>query len=155
MCRNVHRPVPKFGMHRYRVRYCAHVLVLIKLLRYNAPITIYLLRSVLWSVARAGGGGAMSAVWRYFKVNDEDKSRAECKLCSAKVSRGGEKSCSFNTSNLIKHLKNQHGAEYKEFANQPTATTNFETNAGEVRENVRRQSTGCKNNRSSYPVHCS
>ncbi|KAL1260207.1 hypothetical protein QQF64_008034 [Cirrhinus molitorella] len=33
----------------------------------------------------------MSAVWNYFKVNEDDKTKADCKLCSAKLSRGGSK----------------------------------------------------------------
>jgi len=31
----------------------------------------------------------MSAVWKYFKVSDEDTKVAICNICSAKVSRGG------------------------------------------------------------------
>lgn len=57
----------------------------------------------------------MSAVWKYFKICDGDKTKAECTLCAIKVSRGGAKPSSFNTSNLIKHLKNKHEAEYKAF----------------------------------------
>ncbi|KAI2645626.1 Zinc finger BED domain-containing protein 4 [Labeo rohita] len=53
----------------------------------------------------------MSAVWNYFKVNEDDKTKADCKLCSAKLSRGGSKGSAFNTSNLIKHLKSQHDNE--------------------------------------------
>ena len=57
----------------------------------------------------------MSAVWKYFQVNESNKNKAECKLCAAKLSRGGTISTAYNTSNLIKHLKSQHDAEYKEF----------------------------------------
>lgn len=66
----------------------------------------------------------MSAVWKYFRVNASDKNKADCNLCMAKLSRGGTKSTGYNTSNLIKHLKSQHEAEYKEFTcdnkRQPT-----------------------------------
>ncbi|XP_067303799.1 zinc finger BED domain-containing protein 4-like [Pseudorasbora parva] len=67
----------------------------------------------------------MSAVWNYFKVNEDDKTKADCKLCSAKLSRGGSKGSAFNTSNLIKHLKSQHDNEYKEFTHtsKPTQPT--------------------------------
>ncbi|XP_077101521.1 zinc finger BED domain-containing protein 4-like [Siphateles boraxobius] len=67
----------------------------------------------------------MSAVWNYFKVNEDDKTKADCKLCSAKLSRRGSKGSAFNTSNLIKHLKSQHDNEYKEFthASKPTQPT--------------------------------
>lgn len=54
-------------------------------------------------------------MWNYFQVNESDKNKAESKLCPAKVSRGGTKSTVYNTSNLIKHLKSQHDAEYKKF----------------------------------------
>ncbi|RXN38504.1 zinc finger BED domain-containing 4-like protein [Labeo rohita] len=64
----------------------------------------------------------MSAVWNYFKVNEDDKTKADCKLCSAKLSRGGSKGSAFNTSNLIKHLKSQHDNEYKEFTQAPKPT---------------------------------
>ncbi|XP_026087257.1 zinc finger BED domain-containing protein 4-like [Carassius auratus] len=64
----------------------------------------------------------MSAVWAHFKIRDDDSSKADCKLCSAKVSRGGKESTSFNTSNLIKHLKTHHSAEYTQFSQAKQAT---------------------------------
>lgn len=50
-------------------------------------------------VGQAMGGGAISAVSRYFKINT-DKSKADHKLYSAKLSTGGLKSSSFNTINV-------------------------------------------------------
>lgn len=67
------------------------------------------------------GRPAISAAWTYFRINDDDKSGGDCKLCSARVSRGGVKSRSVNTSNLIKYVKNRHKAEPKEFANAISA----------------------------------
>ncbi|XP_038157148.1 zinc finger BED domain-containing protein 4-like [Cyprinodon tularosa] len=58
----------------------------------------------------------MSAIWKYFQVNEDDKSKAVSKICKSKFSRGGTNPNSYNTSNLIKHLKTQHDAEYKEFS---------------------------------------
>ncbi|KAJ8349109.1 hypothetical protein SKAU_G00276980 [Synaphobranchus kaupii] len=49
-----------------------------------------------------------SIVWDFFTVSDEDISRAICIKCSGNISRGGKKTSSFNTTNLISHLKNQH-----------------------------------------------
>src|SRR4029434_6726511 len=46
--------------------------------------------------------------------NDDDRSKAQCKSCTATVSRGGKESTLFNTSNLIKHLKAHHSAKYTE-----------------------------------------
>ena len=57
----------------------------------------------------------MSAIWAHFKINDDDRSKAQCKICTATVSRGGKESTLFNTSNLIKHLKMHHSAKYTEF----------------------------------------
>lgn len=73
----------------------------------------------------------MSAVWKHFQPDDTDKSLAECKLCSKKISRGGTKASTFNTSNLIKHLKTRHEGQYKEFAassgrQQPTLQQTLE-----------------------------
>src|SRR4029434_4189580 len=69
------------------------------------------------------------AMWAHFKINDEDRSKAQCKICTATVSRGGKERTLFNTSNLIKHLKTRHSAKYTEFTNasgarpkQPTLT---------------------------------
>src|SRR4029434_1335914 len=36
-------------------------------------------------------------------------------ICTATVSRGGQESTLFNTSNLIKHLKTHHSAKYTAF----------------------------------------
>ena len=55
------------------------------------------------------------AIWAHFKINDDDRSRAQCKICTATVSRGGKESTLFNTSNLIKLLKTHHSAKYTEF----------------------------------------
>ncbi|KAL1249064.1 hypothetical protein QQF64_022382 [Cirrhinus molitorella] len=59
----------------------------------------------------------MPAIWEYFKLKDDDRSKAVCKIGTASVSRGGKQSISFNTSNLIKHLKTHHSAKYTEFTN--------------------------------------
>lgn len=85
----------------------------------------------------------MSAVWTHFKICDNDRSKAECKLCTGKVSRGGKESTSFNTSNLIKHLRTHHKPEYADFAKanakpqQPTLTQVLEKREKMSRENPR------------------
>src|SRR4029434_9076356 len=55
------------------------------------------------------------AIWAHFKINDDDRSKAQCKICTATVLRGGKESTLFNTSNLIKHLKTHQSAKYTEF----------------------------------------
>lgn len=57
-----------------------------------------------------------SPVWKFFKVAEEDNAIAICNTCSAKVPRGGKKSSSFNTTNLISHLKLRHREDvFKEY----------------------------------------
>src|SRR4029434_126332 len=58
---------------------------------------------------------ALTAIWAHFKINDDDRSKAQCKICTATVWRGGKESTLFNTSNLIKHLKTHHSAKYTAF----------------------------------------
>lgn len=64
----------------------------------------------------------MSAVWKYFSVDTPYSTMATCNICGMKVSRGGVKQTSFNTTNLIKHLKTKHGDEHKEFEAASTAS---------------------------------
>jgi hypothetical protein len=65
----------------------------------------------------------MSAVWNYFIIETPASTLAKCKICDLKVSRGGVKRGSFNTSNLIKHLKSKHVNEHKEFETEATAAS--------------------------------
>src|SRR4029434_136572 len=58
---------------------------------------------------------AFTAIWAHFKINDDDWSKAQCKICTATVSRGGKESTLFNKSNLIKHFKTHYTAKYTEF----------------------------------------
>jgi len=85
-----------------------------------------------------------SAVWKYFNINDDNPHMADCKLCSAKISRGGTKSSTYNTSNMIKHLKLKHKSEHGEFAassnvstQQPTLQQTFARREKMTRDNPR------------------
>lgn len=49
-----------------------------------------------------------SVVWDFFKVSEENSSLAICNKCNAEVPRGGKRATSYNTSNLISHLKHHH-----------------------------------------------
>ena len=57
----------------------------------------------------------MSSVWSFFKVSEEDQRYAICNDCEGRVMRGGARLKSFNTTNLISHLKNKHPEAYKEY----------------------------------------
>lgn len=64
----------------------------------------------------------MSAIWKYFNIETPASTTATCKICGLKVARGGTKTVSFNTSNLIKHLRTKHVNEQKEFEAAATAS---------------------------------
>ncbi len=49
-----------------------------------------------------------SPVWKFFSVAEEDNGIAICNACSARNTRGEKKASSFNTTNLISHLKGRH-----------------------------------------------
>lgn len=63
----------------------------------------------------------MSSVWSFFKVSEEDNRYAICNGCECRVMRGGVRVKSFNTTNLITHLKNKHPEAYKEYENLSNA----------------------------------
>ena len=65
----------------------------------------------------------MSAVWKYFTVEAEGSSTATCNICKTGISRGGKEKAAFNTTNLIRHLKNKHPQTFSEF----TAATRAKT----------------------------
>lgn len=52
-----------------------------------------------------------SPAWSFFSVVEDDNTVAICKACSARIARGGKKASSFNTTNLIAHLKSRHRGE--------------------------------------------
>lgn len=52
-----------------------------------------------------------SPVWQVFSVAADDNTIAVCTACSAEIPRVGKKTASFNTTNLISHLKGRHRGE--------------------------------------------
>ncbi|KAI2655629.1 Zinc finger BED domain-containing protein 4 [Labeo rohita] len=56
-----------------------------------------------------------SAVWRYFMLAAPTCSTAVCNVCKGNVLRGGGKTATFNTTNLIKHLQKHHAKEHAKF----------------------------------------
>lgn len=52
-------------------------------------------------------GVKKSPIWSFHSVG-EDSRYAICKTCAQSVSRGGKNAKTFNTSNLVQHLKNKH-----------------------------------------------
>ena len=58
-------------------------------------------------------GAKKSPIWKYFEVCDDD-SKALRITCKNKISRGGSKRKSYNTTNLHKHLEQHHKDIFKE-----------------------------------------
>ena len=57
-----------------------------------------------------------SPIWLYFTACENDR-QATCKVCRAKVSRGGQTVKTFTTTNLVGHLR-KHPAEYKMYEDE-------------------------------------
>ena len=70
----------------------------------------------------------MSAVWNYFTISKDDSRVAVCNKCSLEVQRGGNKAKSFNTTNLISHLKSRHSQSQYVFKEYEAATMTKKTN---------------------------
>ena len=56
-----------------------------------------------------------SPVWQFYSLA-EDTKFAVCNHCGELVSRGGGSTKSYNTSNLVSHLRSQHPDKYTEFS---------------------------------------
>ena len=68
-------------------------------------------------------GQKKSEVWNYFSISVSDNKKAVCHECNENVARGGDKTNSFNTSNLRKHLKNRHPDKLRELEESEKAAS--------------------------------
>ena len=59
-------------------------------------------------------GRKKSPIWVFFTVS-EDSRLVKCKVCENEVSRGGQSTKLFTTTNLVHHLKTQHDEEYARY----------------------------------------
>ena len=75
-----------------------------------------------------------SAIWSYFTIK-QDAHFVECNTCKAEVSRGGKNSKTFNTTNIVNHLKAKHINEYKKYEAEKVA----EVETSESQEPSRKQ----------------
>ena len=55
-----------------------------------------------------------SPVWEHIVVG-EDTKFALCKICEQSVSHGGRTTKTYNTTNLVYHMKTKHSEQYTEF----------------------------------------
>ena len=63
-----------------------------------------------------------SCIWSFFSL-DEDTKYALCDDCQLKVSLGGATTTTYNTSNLVSHLKSKHPELYKKFESKKAQDT--------------------------------
>ena len=56
-----------------------------------------------------------AAIWNYFEIFADDERFCICNLCSERVSRGGKTAKTFNTTNLIEHIRKKHPNDYKDY----------------------------------------
>ena len=56
-----------------------------------------------------------AVIWDYFSINDDNDKFASCAVCKDRVSHGGSCVKSFNTTNLIDHLKKKHPSDYADY----------------------------------------
>ena len=62
-----------------------------------------------------------SEIWSYFVIK-EDAHFVECKKCKEQISRGGRNSRTFNTTNLVQHLR-KHSEEFKQYQKEKETNT--------------------------------
>jgi len=55
-----------------------------------------------------------SPVWQFFVIADNNK-YAKCNTCDELVARGGANMKTFNTTNLVNHLKVRHSEKFQKF----------------------------------------
>ena len=73
----------------------------------------------------------MSGVWKYYKIESEGSVTARCNVCKVEAPRGGKNRATFNTTNLIRHLRNKHQQQHDEYTaatqvtKQPTLSETF------------------------------
>lgn len=56
-----------------------------------------------------------TVIWNFFSLPQPINSTATCNTCAVNVPRGGGKTSSYDTTNLIKHLRRFHAREHAEF----------------------------------------
>ncbi len=81
-----------------------------------------------WGRKCFGAAVMSSPVWNYFDVSRNNEKFAICRLCSKEISRGGALSKTFNTTNLIRHLRTSHRESYGEYEKLATAKKATVTN---------------------------
>lgn len=70
-----------------------------------------------------------SEIWTYFKPDENDRDKSQCKICGKTYSRKGR-----TTSSLKNHLKSMHSEEFTLFenANNEKQLQKTKTDAGKL-----------------------
>ncbi len=112
--------------------------------------------AILFKMERAKG----SAIWRFFTLSQPTSPTATCNTCGVNVPRGGVKSSSCNTTNLIKHLQKFHIKEHAEFIelNKQKGSGMKQLTLMEMKERSEHFPTNIvqakKNHRGDTELHC-
>ena len=87
-------------------------------------------------------GRKRSEIWNYFTISVSDEKKAVCYECHKDVAHGGDKTNSFNTSNLWKHLKCRHPDKLRELKESEKEASKKKEAAKEQTENTCDQGVG-------------
>ena len=63
--------------------------------------------------------GKKSIIWQFFTLAENTKF-SKCKKCGQDVSRGGTRAKTYNTTNLLNHLKKKHADKYEQYSKSST-----------------------------------
>ena len=60
-------------------------------------------------------GRKCSPIWKFFSVSITHSRYAKCSTCGNPVSRGGQNTKSYNTTNLVRHLEKKHPKKHANY----------------------------------------
>ena len=86
-------------------------------------------------MAKSAKSRKTSPIWNYFEVG-EDTKFANCNICKEPVSRGGKTTKTFNTTNLVGHLK-RHSEQHCEYEKAVAAAGDTEKDKGKKKPTPR------------------
>ena len=82
-----------------------------------------------------------AVIWNYFAILESNERFAVCQHCNEQVSRGGKTAKTFNTSNLIDHLRKNHPVDFKDYEGKKKDQETNEKQSTEHRKSLRKQLT--------------
>lgn len=79
-----------------------------------------------------------SPIWEYFQLA-EDSKYASCNYCDKLISRGGDSTKVYNTTNLVNHLKSAHQEAYQKYKQKHTEYREKEREKQEIQPSGSKQ----------------